>query len=459
MAENKKKTSKPKSVAKEEETPKKPVSFDEMIDENSESSENESTISERAEEAEKSLISDLKDATEKRGTRTSILVLAVIVSLVTGAVGGIFGTAYVAPYLGLPSGQGTNTQTRVVLDEGEAIVKVVEDVNNAVVSIIVTKDLPKYDEFLFNPFGDQDFFFSPFTFDGTGETQPTEVAAGSGFLVSADGIIVTNKHVVDETEAAYTVITADGKRHDAKVLAIDPLNDLAVIDIDGEDYDYLQFGDSDEIKLGQRVIAIGNSLGEFANSVTTGVVSGIGRTIQAGNQLGSVEQLDEIIQTDAAINPGNSGGPLLNLAGQVIGVNTAIDQSGQLVGFAIPSDEAKKALDDVLAHGKILRPYIGIRYILLNDEIAKANDISVVRGAWIVTGQEGKDSAIEPGSPAEKAGLLDGDVILAINGRNIDENNSLLKLLRDFEPGQTVVFKVWREGQESDILLTLGEKE
>ena len=409
-----------------------------------------------------SLTSDLNIEKSLRSDRRSRLAITVMVSIIAGLAAGFVGGTYLPDLLGVSGGQSGASQEQkiIVLDEESAIIDVVKKANPAVVSIIVNKDLPKIEQFLFNPFGGEDFFIAPFEFSIPGdEFETQQVAAGSGFIVSSDGLIVTNKHVVSDEEADYTVITHNGKRYEAKVLAKDPLNDLAFVKIDATDLPTLEFADSDKVVLGQRVVAIGNTLGELRNTVTTGVVSGIGRTITAGDRLGSIQQLDEVIQTDAAINPGNSGGPLLNLAGQVIGVNTAIDRSGQLIGFSIPSNEVSKALADVLEYGRILRPFIGVRYILINEAFARSRELAFNYGALIVSGDRPQDAGVSAGSPAEDVGLQEEDIILEINGKQINEQDTLIRLLKDYNPGDEVVLTVSSGGEQRDVLLTLGERE
>src|SRR3989339_2274859 len=227
-----------------------------------------------------------------------------------------------------------NTETQVIDEQGQ-VERVVERANPAVVSIIVTKDIPKMEQYYenYDPFGNDEFFRQFFgdSFDfqvpqyRQNGTEKQEIGGGSGFIVRADGLIVTNKHVVSDQEAEYTVMTNDEKKHAAKVMAIDPVNDVAILKIEaGNNLPVLELADSGNLKIGQTVIAIGNSLGEFRNTVSKGIISGLKRNVIAGDGFGQAENLSEVIQTDAAINPGNSGGPLLNISGQVIGVNVAM---------------------------------------------------------------------------------------------------------------------------------------
>ncbi len=338
------------------------------------------------------------------------------------------------------------SKTIAVIEES-ATIDVVKRVDPSVVSIVVSQDLSElYD--LDVPF---------FRFETPQGFQ--EVGAGTGFIISEDGLILTNKHVVDAENAEYSVIMNDGEQYDALVLDTDPFNDIALIKIDATGLPTVELGDSDVLEIGQTVIAIGNTLGEFQNTVTRGVVSGLSRTITAGTSGGSSETLEGIIQTDAAINHGNSGGPLLNLDGQVIGLNTAIRQEGQLVGFAIPINQANRAIESVKEYGRIVRPYIGIRYILLNEEIAEQNNLTVDYGALIARGRMVADLAVIPGSPADKAGLVENDIILEINGQRIDDDQSLAKQLQQYNPGESVNLKILHDGEESSITVILAEFE
>lgn len=348
------------------------------------------------------------------------------------------------------------------------VINAVKHANPAVVSIVITKDVPKYQ----NPFGSQEspfnFFFGPNDLfnqffgqmpesdsNSSGETEKQEIGGGSGFLVSKDGLIVTNRHVVEDEDAEYTVYTNDGKKYTAKVLARDGVLDVAVIKITGEDFPYLSLGDSDKIMLGQSAIAIGNALGEFKNSVSVGVISGLSRSLVASDGFGTSEQLDRVIQTDAAINPGNSGGPLINLSGEVIGVNVAVAQGSQSIGFALPINSVKSAIISVEESGTIVRPHLGIRYVAITPELADANYLEVDYGILVQRGANPEDLAVIPGSPADKAGIVENDIILEIDGQKIDEDTNFAFVIRDKDIGDVITLKILSKGKEKTVQATL----
>jgi len=327
----------------------------------------------------------------------------------------------------------------------QAIVNVVKESSPAVVSVVVTKDI---EQLYFTPFGE-------FPFEKRVEKK--EIGGGTGFIISKDGMILTNKHVVLDTKAEYTVLTNDGRKFSAEVLARDPIQDLAIIKIQANNLPTVKLGDSSSLQIGQTVIAIGNALGEFRNTVSVGVISGLGRTVTASGG-GMVETLEDIIQTDAAINKGNSGGPLLNLKGEVIGINTAMASEAENIGFAIPINKAKRAIEQVKTLGKIVYPFLGVRYILITDEIQKKNNLPVDYGAWIIRGDQPGETAIFPGSPAEKAGLKENDIILEFNNEKITLENSLAKIILKYNPGDKVVLKILRNGKEKIVSATLAER-
>jgi len=339
----------------------------------------------------------------------------------------------------------------------EKIIRVFEDVSPSVVSIIITRDLPVFEQYYISPFGEE----WPFGFEIPQYRQKgvekKEIGGGTGFVVSEDGMILTNKHLVLDAKAEYTVLTNDGRKFPAKVLARDPVQDLAIMKIEKTDgLKPVKLGNSDKLQTGQTVIAIGNVLGEFRNSVSVGVISGLGRTITAEGG-GLVATLEDVIQTDAAINRGNSGGPLLNLKGEVVGVNTAMVLQAQNIGFAIPINKAKKDIEQVKTLGKIVYPFLGVRYLLINEKIQKENNLPVNYGAWVIKGDQG-ELAIFPGSAAQIAGLKEGDIILEFNQEKITPENTLTKIIMKYNPGDKIVLKILRNGREKTIEVALGER-
>ncbi len=349
---------------------------------------------------------------------------------------------------------------KVVVQEESAVVDVIKKSSPAVVSIVITKDMPKYRSFFNDPFFDN--FFSPSPFFGnpnnsndSRNTEKRKVGGGSGFIVSSNGMIVTNKHVVEDMQADYTVVTNEGKEYEATVLARHPYLDVAILKIKGKNFPTLILGDSDKLEVGQSAIAIGNPLGEFANSASLGIISGLKRNIEAGSGFGQTEKLNNIIQTDAAINPGNSGGPLLNIAGEVVGINVAVAQGAENIGFALPINSVKKTIEQVEKEGKITIPFLGVRYIIINKEIQEKNNLPHDYGALILRGQRVGDLAVVPGSPADKAGLVENDIILEINGKKVTEKNSLSDIINRYNVGDEITLKVWHKGKTKEIKVKL----
>ena len=338
------------------------------------------------------------------------------------------------------------------------VVNAVKKTNPAVVSVIISKDVPvleKYYENSPSPF--RDFFGNDF-FGGLQFQIPQyrekgveqkEVGGGSGFFISSDGLIVTNKHVVSDTNAEFQVFSTTNKEYKVTNIYRDPTLDIAILKVDGLDINPLPLGDSSNLKVGQSVIAIGTALGEFRNTVTTGVVSGLGRGITAGDQMGySTEQLDNVIQTDAAINPGNSGGPLLNSAGQVIGVNVATAGNAENISFAIPINVIKEALDNFDRTGKFDRAFLGVQYKMISRDLSVMNEIP--EGAYIVI--------VVDNSPASKAGLQKGDIIQKMDGQTVtDINGGLAKLISQHKIGDQVKVDYWRDGKTQTTTITLGQ--
>jgi len=292
------------------------------------------------------------------------------------------------------------------------------------------------------------------------EQEKDKIGEGTGFVVSEDGIIVTNKHVVSTEGIEIKISTSDGEEFIAEVLDLDPLLDLALLKVSDSSWSNnvkpLILGDSSNIQQGQTVIAIGNALGEFKNTVSVGVISGLNRTLIAASN-GVAEIIEDLIQTDAAINPGNSGGPLINLEGEVIGINTAMS-SGQNLGFAIPINQAKKAINQVKETGEISYPFIGVRYIMITEEIKEENDLPINYGALLVNDQDG-GLAVISGSGAGKAGLTNGDIIIEINGVKIDLKNPLAKEINKYNPGDEIEVTVMRKGSIMRVSLFLGKRE
>ena len=348
-----------------------------------------------------------------------------------------------------------------VLRQDELVVGVVKRASPAVVSIVATKDVPVVERYYIDPFGG-DSFFQRFFGDGLSipqyrqrGTEKRPVSSGTGFVVSADGLIVTNRHVVSDTAAEYTAFFNDGVKASAKVLARDALQDIAIIKVERTGLPIIPFGNAGDIQIGQTVVAIGNALGEFSNTVSVGVVSGLHRTITASGG-GSSEELQELIQTDAAINPGNSGGPLLNLRGEVIGLNVAMASGAENIGFAIPANFVRRDVESVKQSGKIVYPFLGVRYLMLTKDIQTEKKLPVGEGAYI-TGGDG-EAAITKGSPAEKAGLREGDIITAFEGKAVSRDHPLAEHIREQKPGDTVSITVRRGSETLTLSVVLGER-
>ncbi|MBI2327370.1 trypsin-like peptidase domain-containing protein [Candidatus Curtissbacteria bacterium] len=335
----------------------------------------------------------------------------------------------------------TQAQIQKVVEEESAVIDVVEKVSPSVVSIAVESR-----QLLLDPF---------FGIPRQGQRQQSGI--GTGFVVRSDGLIVTNKHVVSQEAEKYIAIirSNDGgeKKYEVKKIHRDPFNDLALLQVDpstssGQVLKAVELGDSEHLKVGQSVVAIGNALGQFANTVTVGIVSGLGRGVVPIDPLtGVAERLDDLIQTDAAINPGNSGGPLVNIAGQVIGINTAV-ASAENIGFAIKVNIAKQLIEDFSSSGgKIVRPFLGIRYSHISRETALLNEVPEGELVREVVG----------GSAADKAGIEVGDIITQFDGQKLTDETSLSKLIREKKVGDVVKVRVFRGGQTLDLTVTLGE--
>lgn len=418
------------------------------------------------------------------GGNLGFLIITVIISSVFGFAAGIISTNYLYPgtvsdYLSrintaLNPQENQEKQYLPQTTQEESIIKAVEEVSPAVVSIVVTKDVPIMEQYYYNPFqGFEQFFGDSLQFQvpqyREKGTEKQNVGGGTGFIISEEGMILTNKHVVLEVNAEYTVFTTDGKSYPAKVLARDPVQDLAIIKIEQDNalggegeislkrFPVVRLGDSDKVQIGQTAIAIGNALGEFRNTVSVGVVSGLSRTITASGG-GLSETIEDVIQTDTAINRGNSGGPLLNLRGEVIGINTAIVEEAQSIGFAIPINKAKKDIEQVKSTGKISYPFLGVRYVLVTEAVKAAKGLTIDYGVLIVRGESGQPAVVS-GSAADKAGLKENDIILEINSQKITSENPLAKIIQQYLPGDKASLKVLRGKEEKTVEIIFGEKE
>lgn len=338
--------------------------------------------------------------------------------------------------------------------ETSPIIEIAKKACPAVITIVISKDLPKVEGFFLLPYGGQEFVMP----DMKGGKEKTKIGGGSGFIISKDGYVLTCSHVVSDSDADYTVIIDPYKKYPAKVLARDPLVDVAVLKIDGKDFPYLECGDSEKACLGETVVAIGNPLGEFEDTLSAGIISGLSRSITAQTGLAlKTTSLRGLIQTDAAINPGNSGGPLVNMDGKAVGINTAIAAGAQNIGFAIPINYALKVLEEVKKHGRLKRPFLGVRYVILNKDISRSNKLAVDYGAIIVRENLGEPAVIK-GSPVEKAGLKEYDIILEINNEKITELNALSDVLQKCKIGEELCLKFLRDGKEMKTKVKLEEK-
>lgn len=370
---------------------------------------------------------------DRRGRASAgpIVAIAVVAGILSGALSAVAVTNLV----GRPTDEvGLPTETRgdadavseVRIDESNAVIDAVNRAAPAVVLIQAS---------------------------GGGGLFGGSTGTGSGVIYAPDGWIVTNRHVVKDAQALIVELN-DGRTFEATTYGIDTLTDLAIIKVDATDLPFAPVGSSADLEPGQLAIAIGNPLG-YKHTVTTGIVSGLGRQISASSAgQASADVLRNLIQTDAAINPGNSGGPLVNSAGQVIGINTAVSTEAQGLGFAIPIDVAKPIMQQALDGEKLVRPWIGVYYTPISPARAEAEDLPVDYGA-LIGGSDG--NAIVPGSPAEAAGLRDGDIIVGLNGEPLTEESDLATLILPYEPGETITLRVLRDNSTTNLEVTLGE--
>ena len=334
------------------------------------------------------------------------------------------------------------------------IPKIVKKVLPAVVSITISKHLTIFE----SPFGPSPFGFNEF-FAIPKEKKKVKIGGGSGFIVEKSGITLTNRHVVIDPQAEYVAVLSDGRKFKAKILARDPINDIAIMKINEKNLPVLELGDSSGLELGQTAIAIGNALGTFRNTVSVGVVSGLSRKIKAVDVLErKIQNLKGLIQTDAAINPGNSGGPLVDIAGKAIGINCAVVSGAENVGFTIPINAAKKDLEDIKKFGKIRQPFLGLRYVPINKKLQQEYNLPVNYGALVISEGVPGGEAVIPRSPADRAGFQELDIVLEIQNKKITLKNPLEDILQEFKVGDEIGLKVLRKGKEILLDTMLADK-
>lgn len=344
------------------------------------------------------------------------------------------------------------------------IIPVIKKSLPAVVSIIIEKnfkDVQKqmpHQQYSFMPGqlgAKKKFSVSDLLADPNGMVK---VGGGTGFIVDSKGLIFTNRHVVDEANAEYIVILSDGRKFNADIISRDPVNDVAILSIPAKNLPIIPLGDASRLELGQSVIAIGNALGIFQNTVSIGIVSGLSRAITAReNPDEKGQELRGLIQTDAAINVGNSGGPLINLKGQAIGVNSAVIPGAHSIGFAIPINAAMRDLKEVKKFGRIRRPYLGLRYLVLDETLQDKTEAPVDFGAWVINETE-HDPGVVPGSPADKAGIKENDIVLFCDGKKVDISHPIQDYLEDKDVDQLMVLTILRKGKQFDVKVKLTER-
>lgn len=359
------------------------------------------------------------------------IILLVIISIGFGYIGGNLSSKN-----SLLDGSDPEVSTKIVQSQSQVITKVAEEVSPSVVSISV-----KSKEVVNN------FYY--------GSQQYVAESAGTGIILTEKGMIVTNRHVIPDNTTSVTVTLSDGTEYNhVKIVGRDEFNDIAFLQIENvSGLKPAKLANSSEVKVGDVAIAIGNALGTFETTVTSGIISGLGRPIEAGTSATDSEQLFNLIQTDAAINPGNSGGPLLNIKGEVVGINTAVAGDAENIGFAIPIDDVKPGITSIEKNGELIQPYLGIRYITLDKDVAKQLKVDEETGV-LVSGQAGKPGVV-PNSPADDAGIKEGDVILKINDTDLSEDNPLASVVGRYQVGDKVKLKISRNGKEKDIEATL----
>ncbi|MFH1759240.1 MAG: trypsin-like peptidase domain-containing protein [Patescibacteria group bacterium] len=339
--------------------------------------------------------------------------------------------------------------------------KTIQETMSSVVTVVISKSLEEIEKQIphemlpFFPYGAPKMQIPPEAIDAHGMVK---IGSGSGFVVDSKGIILTNKHVVADKNAEYTIITNDNKKFKADVLARDPIDDVAILKISGRGLIPIKLGDSDKLALGQPVLAIGNALGLFKNTVSSGIISGLSRSISASaSPMDPAKEMRGLIQTDAAINPGNSGGPLVDEKGGVIGINAAVVFGAQNLSFAIPVNAAKRDLADLTRFGRIKRPYLGLHYITVDDVLKEKLRLAVDYGALVIS-QSIHEPAVIPDSPADKAGVKERDIVTECNGEKITREKTIQDHLKDLGVGDYVMLKVHRGTQELETKAMLAER-
>jgi S1-C subfamily serine protease len=376
---------------------------------------------------------------QKHFLKQAVFMLAIFLAVF---LGGMAAVTYPSWYQSLPFKDSLpdflKPQTRVetIVNNGQEVIRTVEE--SAVIDV-VDKASPAVVSILED------------TVELDIEQGPvqSQQGIGTGFIIDSSGIVITNNHVVRDTTIKYTVLTKSNKKYSVKKIDRDPSNDFAILKVDAKDLPILKFGDSSTLKVGQKVVAIGNALGRFGNTVTVGVVSGIGRGLAVSSLSSGISQstLENVIQTDAALNPGNSGGPLLDLSGNAVGINFAVSQNAENIGFVIPINVVKNIIDGYRKEGKIIKPYIGVSYQMVSKDVASVQDLP--EGAFV--------RRVLPNTPADEAGLRAGDVIIKIDSKDVNEDNTLASVLTEYKVGDTIELEVNRDGQIIKLKAKLGE--
>lgn len=378
----------------------------------------------------------------------NIVIVSVLASALTGFLGGGIAYSYIDKI------QNTDKQISKmnISEEQSAIIDLVENSNQSVVSISISKQIQVRKQ---SPF---DYFFGiPLQDSYNQDSSDTQtIGGGTGFIVSSDGLIITNKHVVSDSSATYKVLFNDGSEAKAEIKTLHPTQDLAIIKVEKNNLKPVEFANSDNLKVGQTAVAIGNALGEFDNTVSRGVISGLRRSIVASDGKGNSEQLSQVIQTDAAINQGNSGGPLLDINSKVVGVNVATAEGAQSIGFAIPSNVVVKMIDDYKKYGQVKVPFIGVRYSMIVPGSEQAKEFGLDNGALVIG--DSNTPAIVPNSPAAKAGLKTGDIIIKVNDQDLSLKQPLADVISQYKINDKIELTIRRDGREEKILLTLEER-